>query len=239
MKINVHAGHNPDGKIACGAIGYIKESTEARRVKDEVISQLRDLGHTVYDCTCNNGTSKQDVLTKIVKMCNAHAVDLDISIHFNACTSEAVSDGKTKGVEVYIYRASDSTSQYAHKVCTEISKLGFANRGVKVRPSLYVLQKTNAPAMLIECCFVDDKDDVQLYDAQKMADAIVRGIAGQNPKQKNADVDPDAEKQNAETAVGDNKTIYRVQVGAYSVKENAEKMAERLRNAGFDAIITK
>ncbi len=27
MKINVHAGHNPDGKIACGAVGLKKEST--------------------------------------------------------------------------------------------------------------------------------------------------------------------------------------------------------------------
>ena len=34
MKFNIHAGHNPDGKIACGAIGLIKESTEARKVKD-------------------------------------------------------------------------------------------------------------------------------------------------------------------------------------------------------------
>ncbi len=239
MKINCHAGHNPDGKIACGAVGYIKESTEARKVKDEVISQLRDLGHMVYDCTCNNGTSKQDVLTKIVKLCNARIVDLDISIHFNAATKETMADGKTKGVEVYIYRESDITNQYAQRVCAEISRLGFQNRGVKVRPSLYVLQKTKAPAMLIECCFVDDKDDVQLYDAQKMADAIVRGIAGQNPKQVISDIDPDTEKQNAETPVGDGKTIYRVQVGAYSVKENAEKMAERLRQAGFDAIITK
>jgi N-acetylmuramoyl-L-alanine amidase len=38
MIINVHAGHNPDGKVACGAIGIIRESTEARRVKDAVIS---------------------------------------------------------------------------------------------------------------------------------------------------------------------------------------------------------
>jgi N-acetylmuramoyl-L-alanine amidase len=33
--------------------------------------------------------------------------------------------------------------------------------------------------MLVECCFVDDKDDVQLYDCQKMAEAIVYGITGQ------------------------------------------------------------
>ena len=51
MIINVHAGHNPDGKVACGAIGIIRESTEARNVKNEVIRQLNGLGHTVYDCT--------------------------------------------------------------------------------------------------------------------------------------------------------------------------------------------
>ena len=34
--------------------------------------------------------------------------------------------------------------------------------------------------MLIECCFVDDKDDVNIYDANKMASAIVKGITGKN-----------------------------------------------------------
>lgn len=40
MKINIHAGHNPDGKIACGAVGLIEESTEARAIKDYVIKYL-------------------------------------------------------------------------------------------------------------------------------------------------------------------------------------------------------
>lgn len=84
MKFNVHAGHNPDGKIACGACGLIKESTEARKVKKEVIKLLRAKGHTVYDCTCANGKSQTNVLKKIVTKCNKHKVDLDISIHFNA-----------------------------------------------------------------------------------------------------------------------------------------------------------
>ena len=75
MKINVHAGHNPDGKIACGAVGLIKESTQARKVVKYVKKYLRTAGHTVYDCTCNNGTSQSDVLNKIVKMCSAHKVD--------------------------------------------------------------------------------------------------------------------------------------------------------------------
>ena len=44
MRINVHAGHNPAGKVACGAVGLIQESVEDRRVKDDVISQLRQAG---------------------------------------------------------------------------------------------------------------------------------------------------------------------------------------------------
>lgn len=44
MRIGVHAGHNPDGKIGCGAIGLIKESTENRNVKNEVIRLLKLAG---------------------------------------------------------------------------------------------------------------------------------------------------------------------------------------------------
>lgn len=65
MKINVHAGHNPDGKIACGAIGLIKESTEAHKIKEDVIKLLKVEDHTVYDCTCENGSSQSDVLKRL------------------------------------------------------------------------------------------------------------------------------------------------------------------------------
>lgn len=176
MIINVHAGHNPDGKIACGAVGFIKESTEARKVKERILALLKSRGHVVYDCTVDNGTSQSDVLSKIVAKCNAHKADLDVSIHFNAGASDK--DSKTTGTEVLIYSASSKSASFAKQTVSSIAKLGFTNRGVKERPDLYVLKNTVAPAMLVECCFVDDKDDVALYDAEKMANAIVSGITG-------------------------------------------------------------
>ena len=178
MRINVHAGHNPDGMIACGAIGLIKESTEARAVKDSVVAQLTSMGHTVRDCTCNNGISQNDILQKIVAACNAQEADLDISIHFNA-GAQPEADGHTTGTEVYVYSTSSAAATYAQQVVDSIAALGFRNRGVKERPSLYVLRHTKAPAMLIECCFVDDPEDVALYNADRMAAAIVAGITGQ------------------------------------------------------------
>ncbi len=176
MKINVHAGHNPDGKIACGAVGFIRESTEARKVKNEVIRLLRKNGHKVYDCTCQNGTSQMDVLKQIVTKCNRHKVGLDISIHFNAGAGDRKGDGRTTGTEVYVYGQTSGAKPAAERVANAIAALGFHNRGVKIRKDLYVLHKTKSPAMLIECCFVDDKDDAQRYRARAMAAAIVDGI---------------------------------------------------------------
>lgn len=181
MVINVHAGHNPDGMAACGAVGLIKEATEARAVKDRVITKLAAMGHIVRDCTCNNGADQNDVLKKIVAACNAQEADLDISIHFNTDAVPEIQnpDGVTTGTEVFVYSKSSAATPYAQQIVDSIAALGYRNRGVKERPNLYVLQHTKAPAMLIECCFVDDPEDVALYNADRMAEAIVAGIVGQ------------------------------------------------------------
>ena len=54
---NVHAGHCPQGKGASGAVGLLQESVEDRKVKNRVISALKNAGHTVYDCTCEENTT--------------------------------------------------------------------------------------------------------------------------------------------------------------------------------------
>lgn len=238
MVINVHAGHNPDGKIACGAVGFLRESTEARRVKDEVISRLRQLGHTVYDCTCDNGISKKDNLNKIVNACNARSVDLDVSIHFNSGAKDSVGNGKTTGTEVLIFDNTSKSKPYAEKVCAAIAELGFRNRGIKIRPDLRVLKDTKASSMLIECCFVDDRDDAQLYECQKMAGAIVYGITGKECTDAGKHDTKDESLAGTPSVTG--KQLSRVQVGAYSVPENAARMRDRLKAAGFtDAIVVK
>lgn len=176
MILNVHAGHNANVPGACG---LIDEVTEDRRVKNLVLDKLRSLGNTAYDCTDDVGTSQSANLANIVKLCNAHTVDLDVSIHFNSATKDPDGDGKTTGVEVLVYSMGSKAAPYATAVCEAIAALGYKNRGVKVRPNLAVLKNTKSPSMLVECCFVDDADDVALYDAETMAAAIVQGITGQ------------------------------------------------------------
>lgn len=173
MKINVHAGHN--FKVP-GASGVFSETTEDRKVKDLVIAKLKTLGHTVYDCTDETATTVRGNLEAIVAKCNAHSVELDVSIHFNAF------DGTANGTEVCIYSESSASKNTAQKIANEIEKLGFKKRngGISIRNGLYVLRHTNAPALLIECCFCDSKKDASLYKADTMANAIVKGITGQS-----------------------------------------------------------
>lgn len=178
---NIHAGHNPAGKVACGAVGLVNESTEARIIKDLVVQKIRQMGDTAYDCTVDNGTSKNDVLRKIVSKCNANSVGLDVSIHFNSGANDARGNGRTTGVEVYCYNISSTKARdVATKICNGLQTIGFRNRGVKYDRDLYVLANTHAQAILIEVCFVDDKDDIDVYNANKntIATVIAESITG-------------------------------------------------------------
>lgn len=262
MKINVHAGHNPDGKVACGAIGLIKESTEARNVKELVISLLKAQGNTVYDCTIDDGISQADILNKIVEKCNSNEVDLDVSIHFNAVAYDLEGNGITTGTEAYIYSSNSQAKKYAERVCEKISELGYRNRGVKVKTNLAVLRRTKAPAMLIECCFVDDKDDIDLYSASTMAQAIAEGIlnkkisTSQKKKrdynyyvrcgrfktkegaERKAETIKKVTKFNAKVVKKkDGEYNYYVRCGYFEKKENAVKKKEKLKKAGFPSRI--
>ena len=176
MKFNVHAGHGAQDSKSPGAVGLIKESIEDRKVKDEVISLLRKEGHTVYDCTVDYPSSQQDALNKIIEKCNSNNVDLDISIHFNSGANDERGNGNTTGVEVLVYKLGGEAEKVAKRISNQVAKLNLKNRGVKVRNNLAYLKNTKATSLLIECCFVDDKDDVNAYNYKTMAKAIVEGI---------------------------------------------------------------
>nr|DAT61212.1 MAG TPA: Cell wall hydrolase autolysin [Bacteriophage sp.] len=176
---NVHAGHCPQDQGAYGAVGVLQESVEDRIVKNAVIAKLEALGHTVYDCTCDENTSQNGCLAAIVAKCNSHNVDLDISIHLNSGRDDYEGDDSTGGTEVYGYDT--GTEEIGSKICEAISeKLNIRNRGFKINQGLYVLRSTHSPAILIECCFVDDRDDANRWNAEACAEAIVKALTGEN-----------------------------------------------------------
>ena len=183
--INVHAGHN----FKCpGANGQFSETTEDRKVKNAVIKYLRQEGCTVYDCTDEDANTVNGNLYSIVSKCNAHEVDYDISIHFNAF------NGSAHGTESYVWSLDRSKNaagiDCANRIHKRLVGLGFTNRGVKDGNRLYVVRNTKAPAVLVEVCFCDNKADANLYKKlgpDRIGRAIASGILGKDISEHKAE----------------------------------------------------
>ena len=177
MRIAVRGGHVP--KVT-GARGLIDELTEDRKVKDSVIKYLRQLGCEVYDVTPHDNTpTLNSELAYGVNRSNILGVDLFISIHFNKAYDH---DNGALGSEVCVY----STFDIARRVVNELSKLGFKNRGQKVRNNLYELNHTKMKAMIIEVCFVEASEDVALY--KKLGHDLIGNTIAESITNKNISI---------------------------------------------------
>ena len=163
MKFGINNGHTKSG-AGSGAVANLNESAETRNVGNALMNLLRSNGHTVVDCTIDKANSQNAYLAQAVECANRQDLDYFISVHFNA--------GGGRGVEVYTYEGRQFAD--ALEVCKNIADLGFKNRGVKSGSGLYVIRKTKAKSMLIECCFVDTAD-ADLYK-KVGADAVARAI---------------------------------------------------------------
>ncbi|MGM3306609.1 N-acetylmuramoyl-L-alanine amidase [Anabaena sp. WFMT] len=168
MKFGIDIGHNcpPD----TGARGIKVEDNLTVEIGNKVIAKLKSLGHEVIPCKPASASTVGQSLGRRCDTANRNKVDIFVSIHFNAF------NGQANGTE--IFAQSDAGRKIAKPVLDEIIKLGFFNRGVKNGSHLYVIRNTNMPGILIECCFIDSAKDMQLYDGEAMASAIVKGLTG-------------------------------------------------------------
>ncbi|MDY6784421.1 MAG: N-acetylmuramoyl-L-alanine amidase [Cyanobacteriota bacterium] len=170
-KFGIDMGHNAFPDI--GASGIAQEDKLTVDVGTRVMTKLANLGHVPINCTPKWASSVIDSLSKRCQIANANRVDYFVSIHFNAF------NGSANGTE--IFAISSGGRRIAQNVLTNILRLGFYNRGVKDGSQFFVLKHTNMPAILVECCFLDSRRDMDLYDPEQMANAIVRGLTGQDP----------------------------------------------------------
>lgn len=189
MKYGIDMGHNcpPD----TGARGIKFEDNLTKDVGTRVIQKLRALGHQVVICNPSSASSVTESLSRRCSIANSNKVDTYVSIHFNAFNRQA------NGTE--IFAVSEAGRKIAKPVLDEIVKLGFFNRGVKSGTHLFVLRNTDMPSILVECCFLDAQRDMDRYEPEAMANAIVKGLTGKLPTAVVRAV-PD-EEQNPDTSV--------------------------------------
>jgi aspartyl/glutamyl-tRNA(Asn/Gln) amidotransferase B subunit len=71
-------------------------------------------------------------------------------------------DAIENGTEVLVYSQPSISASLAEDILREVTEItGLESRGVKSRPGLYVLRKTNMPATLVELGFITNPSDAR------------------------------------------------------------------------------
>lgn len=175
IKIYIDQGHNPQNPNAGAEGNGLREQDIVYRVGTLLADLLRRSGN--YDVRLSRntptevlGTSNTSSLRARTDEANAWGADYFISIHTNASDNPSAS-----GVEAYAYSASGKGYGLGEDIVNNLARsTGLQNRGVKLRPSLYVLRKTNMPAVLAEIGFITNPRDAALMSGSP--ELFARGI---------------------------------------------------------------
>lgn len=221
------AGHGPNTPGKRSPDNF-KEFTFTSSVADYAKALLESYENTIIYFAHSH---KEDVpLKERTDKANRLKVDCYVAIHANAYGSTW---NNANGIETYVYITKPKEAlDLAKRVQKNlIIATGLEDRGVKTA-DFHVLRETNMTAILSECGFYTNKTELKLIRSESYqktcAEAIVKGIVDQYKLKKKKNTPKKEKKPNS---------LYRVQLGAFSVKEHAEKLANELKAKGYDPII--
>jgi N-acetylmuramoyl-L-alanine amidase len=211
-----HGGSDP---------GAVSNDTKEKDLNLSIALACRDvLERHGVSVKMSRTKDENDTISEEIRECNAYSPTLAVDIHNNA--------GGGDGAEVFHHYGGGVSKTLAENILAEIVTIGQNSRGAKIRKNSQgkdyygFIRETSCPAVIVECAFVDNSTDLEILATegkrQKMGEVIAKGIL------KTLGIE-----FQAETGI-----IYRVQVGAYKVRANAEAMLKKIKEAGFDAFIT-
>lgn len=233
MNIFVCVGHANYGNGVISSAdgtskGGVNEYKYNKALAPYVVKWLQAAGHKATLCIAPEGKlhSLNDEINYFIGEENKANYDLAVQLHLNA------SNGAGHGAEAYAYN--EAGKKTADAICAKLGTV-WTNRGAKISTGLYWTRKTKAKAVLIESFFCDNSDDYAKakklgYDAH--GKLIAEGIIGKDISGE-ASVEKPAAAKPAESDI----IKYYVQAGAFKNKDKAQELVDKLKKAGFSAII--
>lgn len=213
-KVFLSAGHggNDPGAVANSLYEKTINLNTLLACQEELVRH----GVTVV---CSRTTDVNDPVSQEVTEANSSGADIAVSFHTNA--------GGGDGFEAYYYSSSVKGKKLAGLCEKHVKALGQNSRGIKRGNNLCFIKNTKMTSVLVESFFVDNSTDKKIGDTvaeqKKFGVAYAKAILeylGITYKTKDT-------------------TIYRVQVGAYSSEANAKSTLDKLKKAGFEAVVVK
>ena len=188
--------------------------------------------------------------TPFKKATDANNAGADYFVSFHRNSGE--NPNTASGVQQLIYAKGGRSEELARDIQSELVDLGFKDLGIVERPNLVVLKRNKMPAVLIETGFINNTADNEKFDAefdrivQAIADGILQGTGfksgtvNASASDMNAGMDEDVDMgENMEEE--DEKCIcgnlYRVQVGAFRNRDNADRLLATLLGNDFPGFV--
>lgn len=164
-------------------------------------------------------------LTERSNKANENNVDLSISIHCNS-----FSDTSAQGIEIYTFGLGNREVGLAKAILNQMikDKLYTKNRGVK-QGNLHMVREIKTASVLLEIGFISNEQDrnILINKQEEIAISITKGVLNFYDMIYHNDT-----LQNNTT-----DKLYKVQVGAFKEKTNAEKLANELKMKGYSTYI--
>ena len=167
-------------------------------------------------------------MATVVSTSNNWGADLHVCVHTNAY------DGTVAGTRIYAYDKAKPGYQAALKVFNRLAPITpGTSESVQINKTWYEMVNTWAPCVYCECEFHDNPTSAKwiVEHTDDIGEAIAAGICDYFGVKYIAPSKP------AKPVEGD--TLYRVQVGAFKVRENAERYRDKLKEMGISAFIVK
>lgn len=207
---NKYAYGNTTEDVQCGIIG-------------------RHLEAALLRCGFETKFEQYDTMQNRVKHSNDWGADMHIAVHTNATVKH-----NAGGTQVYYYAVNGYGNVACKCVFDELKVItpGSNAEVYKKYSGLYEVKAPKATSVYVEAEFHDVPEYAKwiIEHTLDIAEAICRGVC----KYYNVKYVEPVKEDTTEKG-----KLYHVQVGAYSVKENAENMAKKLKSAGFDAYIVQ
>jgi N-acetylmuramoyl-L-alanine amidase len=231
VKIYLDAGHGGKDSGAINTSMNLKEKDLVLDICRKIEAGLKDF-ENVQVLTTRTTDVFLSLSERTQKANNANC-DILLSVHINSAPT-----GSGRGFESHIYPNSGSaTVAYQNVMHQEILKAisgsAVPDRGKK-QSNFHMLRESKMKAILTENLFVSNSTDAKLLASesfrQKLADGHVNGLVSYLGL-KRLERPPESAKPDT------SGKLYRVQVGAFEDKENADALAADLSRQGYRPLV--
>jgi N-acetylmuramoyl-L-alanine amidase len=164
---------------------------------------------------------------------DAWRADIHNCVHTNAC------NGKVMGTRLFCFAVPGKGYDACKAVFAELAPLTpGTSENIQANSRLYEVRVPDAPSVYCECEFHDTAEGAKwiVGHTTEIGEAIAKGLC----KYLGVAFVPAQTQKPAEEPKADaEQVLYRVQVGAFAVRANADRMLEKLKAAGFAGFVVK